>query len=103
MTAGLQAFNENGKLDVDITDRLPRFLGKVRIDGTKESGTIYNSGIRSGTNIWWFILSPTTNFTNPEASNPKYEYPVITQGEGCLSWKFPAGRKLACTLLYGVY
>jgi len=103
MAAGMQVYNSNGTLDVDITDRLPRFLGTARIDGNSESGIIYNSGIRTGTNIWWFILSPTTNFNNPEASSPRYEYPVITQGEGFLSWRFPSGRKLACTLLYGVY
>lgn len=103
MAAGLQVYSSNGKLDVDITDRLPRFLGTAQIGGTQESGTISNPGIRAGTNIWWFILSPTTNFNNPEASNPKYEYPVITQGEGFLAWRFPSGRKLSCTLLYGVY
>lgn len=103
MAAGLQIFNSDGWLDVDVSDRLPRFLGIAQIGGEQASGSIYNPGIRPNTNIWWFIMSPSTNFANPEASSPTYEYPSITQGESHLYWNFPSGRRLSCTLLYGVY
>lgn len=103
MAQGLQVFDENGKLDVDVTNRLPRFLGRVVIDGSSASGVVYNDGIKPETEIWWFLQTPSTNFATQEAERPVYEYPKITKGNGFLRWQFPSGRKLACTMLYGVY
>ena len=103
MAQGFQTFNEDGSVDVDVTSRLPRLLGTVSIGASQRTGRISNSGITPNTNIWWFLLSATTNFSAGDRSVPTYEYPTITQGDGFLDWSFPSGRNLACTLLYGVY
>lgn len=103
MAQGFQTFNEDGSVDVDVTSRLPRLLGMVSISANQRTGRISNSGITPNTNIWWFLLSATTNFSAGDRSVPTYEYPTITQGDGFLDWSFPSGRNLACTLLYGVY
>lgn len=103
MAQGFQTFNADGSIDVDVTSRLPRLLGSVSIAANQTSGRIVNAGISKNTSVWWFLLSATTNFSAADKSVPTYEYPQITQGEGFLDWTFPAGRNLACTLLYGVY
>lgn len=103
MAQGFQTFNEDGSVDVDVTTRLPRLLGIVTIKASQTTGRITNAGITKNTNVWWFIQSATTNFSAADKTVPTYEYPTITQGDGYLDWNFPAGRKLACKLLYGVY
>lgn len=103
MAQGFQTFNEDGSVDVDVTTRLPRLLGIVTINASQTTGRITNAGITKNTNVWWFIQSATTNFSAADKTVPTYEYPTITQGDGYLDWSFPAGRKLACKLLYGVY
>lgn len=103
MAQGMQVYNEDGTLDVDVTSRLPRLLGSATIGGSKTSGTIQNAGITANNNIWWFLLSATTNYAASYGDKVQYEYPTITQGNGCLNWKFPSGRKLSCTIIYGVY
>ena len=103
MAQGFQTFNDDGSVDVDVTVRLPRLLGSVSISASQRTGRIVNAGITKDTNIWWFLLSASTNFSAADKSVPVYEYPTITQGEGFLDWSFPSGRNLACTLLYGVY
>ena len=72
MAQGLQVYNENGKLDVDVTNRLPRFLGRVVIDGTSDTGVVYNDGIKPESDIWWFLQTPSTNFAVQETERPKY-------------------------------
>ncbi len=103
MAQGFQTFNADESIDVDVTDRLPRFLGSVAISTSQTSGRVYNAGINEYTDIWWFLIGATTNFSAAEASSPTYEYPTITKGNGYLEWSFPKGRALSCTLLYGVY
>lgn len=103
MAQGFQTFNADGSLDVDVSSRLPRFLGSVSISTSQTSGRVYNSGINANTDIWWFLLGATTNFSAADTSSPTYEYPTITKGNGYLEWSFPTGRALSCTLLYGVY
>ena len=103
MAQGLQTFNADGSLDVDITNRLPRFLGSVSIPASKASGTIYNQYINNNTDIWWFLLSASTSFSVSSGDRVTYEYPIIEKGDGYLKWTFPSGRNLSCTLLYGVY
>ncbi len=103
MAQGLQVFDANSNLDVDVTDRLPRFLGIVNIPASQPTGRIVNAGIAPETDIWWFLLNAGTNFTAKDGDQVTYEYPIITKGNGYLYWNFPSGRNLSCTLLYGVY
>lgn len=100
---GLQVFDANGNLDIDITNRLPRFLGIANIPANRPTGRIVNAGILPETDIWWFLLKPQTHYSVSEDTHVTYEYPSITKGNGYLYWSFPSGRNLSCTLLYGVY
>lgn len=104
MAQGLQTFLEDGvTVDVDVTNRLPRFLGSVNISASQNTGTIYNEYINNDTDVWWFLLNATTSFSVSQGNSVTYEYPTIEKGNGYLRWTFPSGRKLACTMLYGVY
>lgn len=103
MAQGLQTFNSDGSVDIEITDRLPRVLGTVTIGGSQTSGRINNDGITANNNLWWFMISATTDFSAADKTVPTYEYPTITQGDGYFDWSFPSGRALKCTFLYGVY
>lgn len=103
MAQGLQVYDASGNLDVDITNRLPRLLGVASIPASQRTGRIVNEGITPETDIWWFLLNATTNFSASYGDSVTYEYPTITKGNGYLYWSFPSGRNVACTLLYGVY
>ena len=103
MMQGLQVFDANGNLDIDITHRIPRFLGITNIPANQPTGRIVNAGILPETDIWWFLLNATTNFSASYGDQVTYEYPTITKGNGYLYWNFPSGRNISCTLLYGVY
>ncbi len=103
MAQGLQVYDANGNLDIDISDRLPRFLGSVNIPASKPTGRIVNAGIKPETDIWWFLLKPHTSYSVDQDTSARFEYPTITKGNGYLYWNFPSGRNLSCTLLYGVY
>ena len=103
MAQGLQIFNGNGFLMLDITDRLPKFLGTANISSSASSGTVYNSEIGDG-DLWWFIVS--SSYPDKETTlgaETEYHYPTITKGNGCFTWQFPPGKNLSCTIIYGIY
>ena len=104
MAQGLQIFDGNGKTLLDITNRLPKYLGKATIDGTNaNSGSIVNSEIGEG-DVWWFVVSDSyTDKETTTGNSTTYYYPTITKGSGCLNWSFPSGQKLKCTIIYGIY
>ncbi len=104
MAQGLQTFLEDGvTVDVDITNRLPRFLGSVSIPASQNTGVIYNSYINDHTDVWWLLMNTSAGFESSYGNVTTYEYPVIEKGNGYIKWTFPSGRKLSCTMLYGVY
>ncbi len=104
MSQGFQTFLEDGEtVDVDITNRLPRYFGSVSIPASQKTGIIYNSYIDKNTDVWWFLMNAETNFSAVQASEVTYEYPTIEKGEGYLKWTFPSGRNLSCVMLYGAY
>ncbi len=103
MAQGLQTFNSDGSLDTDVTNRLPRFLGMVSISESQNTGVIYNEYINQSTDVWWFLMNASTNFSASDGDVVRYEYPTMEKGNGYLKWTFPSGRRLACTMLYGVY
>lgn len=103
MPQGLQVFRADGTLALDITARIPKFLGVATLDGSAQSGRIKNDDLKSG-DLWYLII--TLNYPQPDLvqdNNTKYETPTITKEEGYLVWSFPQNRKVACKILYGVY
>lgn len=103
MPQGLQVFRKDGTLSLDITNRIPKFLGVATIDGSSQSGRIQNDELKNG-DLWYLII--TLNYPRPDMvkdNNAKYETPTITKEDGYLVWSFPQNRKVACKILYGVY
>lgn len=98
MAQGMQVFDANGKIRVDVTSRLQKYLGKFKIDGTQSSGSIINSELVNG-DLWYFFLASTPNFT---AKDTPRSVPTITKSGDTLTWKFSNGA-IPCTLVYGVY
>lgn len=103
MPQGLQIMRADGTVSLDLTNRLAKFLGEYTIDGSTNSGTIYNSEIKDG-NLWWFFV--TLSYPDPDLiknSGRTWESPTITKGDGCINWSFPTNRHISGRLLYGVY
>lgn len=61
MAAGLQVFNQFGGLELDLTDRVGRFLFQIVV-GAGASGSVSNDGIAQGTPIC-FATMHRTDFT----------------------------------------
>ena len=90
--AGLQVYDANSKLVVDITDRLPRILGSYQTN--KQDGSI---NIEAAGTIFYQVV----RLTNAEADTP----PRITLTNRLLSWKYGDAYKYRkdFIIVYGVY
>ena len=102
MPQGLQVFDENGTLLVDVTDRLVKYLGVVQIDGT--NGSITNDELSEG-NLWYYPLNIKMPPPTPSI-HTEYHMPTITKNSKSISWDYgshPADKRLSMVLLYGVY
>lgn len=103
MPQGLQIYRKNSTIALDLTDRIPKFLGTVDLDGSAKSGTVQNDELNEG-DLWYLIL--TLSYPDPDLTkenNSKWETPTITKGDKCFTWSFPQDRKVSCRILYGVY
>lgn len=98
MAQGMQVFDANGKIRVDVTSRLQKYLGKVKIDASQTTGSIKNPELANG-DLWYFFLTATPNFT---AKDTPRSVPTVTKSGDTLSWKFSNGA-ISCVLVYGVY
>ena len=98
MTAGLQCFNAQGQLIVDVTDSLPRFIGSV-VTGTT-AGSIAIPAFAGGRGFAYSL--DTTGDAYPGSPDNRPIYQVSTTG---LSWSFGTGppNLKSFTLLYGVF
>lgn len=101
---GLQVFDENGNVVVDITDRLTKVLGTASIRPTTTAGTITDSLITENVTLWYAV----TNITYDEgvtAMNASIKLPVITQINGGFSWEYVGNPRLKAgiDIIYGVY
>lgn len=77
MTAGLQSFDANGALQVDLTTRLARFIGRVESVTSKGAITL---DLSLGTPFFFVIpLAATSSFRCPATA--------MLSG-GTLSWTF---------------
>jgi hypothetical protein len=101
MAAGLQCFDASGNLVVDITSRLPRFVGSVQLLGGNSS--VSNSSLAAGT-VWYaFQPSQIWGFINMDVSRPIFSVSGTT-----ISWTYSAASgihnlQIIGTLFFGVY
>lgn len=103
MPQGLQVFDENGNCVLDITDRITKYCGSFKVNGT--SGSLTNEILREG-ELWYVfkdIAEPKDS--KPAISNIVYVGPVIEKRGNRLTWTYsnPPDQCLHGTILYGVY
>lgn len=97
MAQGLQVFDANGNIILDVTDRITKYLGSIRIAGTDGSVTV--DGLGDG-ELWYYIkdYSITIGLLTP---------PTITKNGDILSWayNYPDTRykPMYITIVYGIY
>ena len=96
---GLQTFDSEGVIQVDITSRLQKILGFVDIDGSATSGSITNEQLANG-ELWYFFL--TISYPELRVTSTPSSLPTITKSGNTLYWKFPR-ESVKCRLMYGVY
>jgi hypothetical protein len=101
MAAGLQCFDASGNLVVDITSRLPRFVGSAQLTGGNNSV----SDSRLAVGAVWYAFQPSQiwGFINMDISRPIFSVSGTT-----ISWTYSAGAgshnlQIQGTLFYGVY
>ena len=105
---GLQVFDEDGNVVVDITERITKYLGSFTVPTDADSGTVANSEIGDG-DLWYaMVIDSSTPSSVPTGGNVIYSYPVITKGDGVLYWNYPHSqtsyyKRYGVTIHYGVY
>lgn len=93
MPAGLQIWDAAGRLQVDISTKLYRFIGAVS-SGTS-AGSIANDGLYQGTPFSFSVLSGSAGFG---AFGP-----IVTFSGNVMSWSFKPGTPaISATIFYGV-
>ena len=102
MPQGLQVFDENGNCVLDITDRITKYCGSVKVNGT--SGSLTNEMLREG-DLWYVFKDIVTPNDPVEINNIVYVGPVVEKRGNVLSWTYSNSPKqcLRGTILYGVY
>lgn len=96
---GLQVFDEDGNMIVDVTDRLSKYLGKF--DTGFEDGSITNDMLTEG-NLW--IVFVGYQYSSHEVWNDELHPPTFTVNGSVLSWTFPNSRyRVRFIGYYGVY
>lgn len=103
MPQGLQVFDESGNCVLDITDRITKYCGSFKVNGT--SGSLTNEILREGE--LWYVFKDITEpkDSKPKISNIVYVGPVIEKRGNRLTWTYsnPPDQCLHGTILYGVY
>lgn len=101
MPQGLQVWDANGNLIIDVTDRLTRVLGEF-YTGTS-NGSVTNPGLTTGT-PWWIAI-PTTNIN--VNNNNMAKYLTFSVSGSTLAWSFGAVYPIQVAInhkvIYGVY
>lgn len=97
MTQGLQVFDANGKLTVDITDSLARIIGTISI-AVGTSGSVAVPAQAGGTRI--FVVKLASTPVGPVSNGPSNRRTEVTISGNTISWT--AGRD-AVVLRYGVF
>lgn len=95
MPSGLQVWDENGNITLDVTDRVARFIGQIDVP-VNQSGSIYVPEFAQPGVTPFFVV------TTDQEGDSAYVY---TTGYN-LAWNYEAALSatyVACTIYYGVY
>ncbi len=99
MPAGLRVYDPTtGALEVNITDRLTRFLGRISVSAGA-SGTVTDDGFLTGTP---FYIAKRTNAGSPSFLNNTMVPPVVSFAGNVMTYNVasPSGDHL---ITYAVY
>lgn len=97
MAQGLQCWDANGNLTLDLTDRLTRVLGQFETGTT--DGSITNEDLATG-EPWFFCMSD-----NLVSSNYEKDPLTVTVNNTTISWAFDyiGADRVNKKFMYGVY
>ncbi|QBC44470.1 hypothetical protein [Iodobacter fluviatilis] len=87
MAQGLRVYDEQGRLTLDMTDRVSKILGSVRVAG---SGTAWAPLLQG--NQLWAVFVPDDTYIIP---------PAITISGNTVSWS--AGESYSGLIYYGSF
>jgi hypothetical protein len=95
MPAGIQIFNADGSVHVDITTRLTKIIGALTIDGSAGSGSISHAAFSLGI-PWVFPLG--------WVSGTFGSLPVFVPYSDRIDWYYvnPSGSRVGVDVLYGI-
>lgn len=97
MTTGLQTFDEQGNLVIDLTSRLVRYMGYL--DVTNSAAGSKAISIPAGTTFFYFIVPLENIYPTKYPVDAKYE-------NGVLSWTYININywvKAKSRIIYGYY
>lgn len=101
MTQGLQVYDANGNIILDVTDRLTKYLGEL--DTGYNDGELSNPDITDGVSVWVFATSYSYNNTVTSGTHV-CATPQFTCSAGKIMWTFPEGDvRASLHVMYGVY
>ncbi len=103
---GLQIFDENGELVLDLTTHLTKILGTINIP--KTNGRLTDARIAGGT--LWFTVAKLNDYKacyGMTAYNKETFLPKIIQEGNDIVWSYKDGEsgkfRTGLTLIYGVF
>lgn len=93
MTQGLQVFDDNGNITLDLTKQMPRIVGEMALNG---DGEITSTSIGYPNNkLWYFIVS---NISPADDINDTPFLRIDNNGTK-ISW----GNQVGTRIRYGIY
>lgn len=103
MPAGLQTFDKNGNVMVDITDRLTKIVGIKRFDVIEPSGSV-TIPTTNNEYVWYFLNSYANGEPKPQSGFSSV-YDLKLSGN-VLSWTLKSdkaiGKRCQVAVIYGV-
>lgn len=102
MPQGLQVFDENGKIVLDLTTRLCKYLGEAETGFA--DGSLIHEGLSEG-DFWIFDLEREFDLKNHNVSQG-IQIPTFTRSGNQLSWHFNGnGSEMRVNrhFIYGIY
>lgn len=102
MPQGLQTFDENGDMVINITDRIQKYLGIINCPENQNSGEVRNGQLTEGD--LWYLIIPNSYPTLNLSGNNQYQYsvPFVSKNGDKVEWYFTQNH-VGCQILYGVF
>ena len=94
MPQGLQIFNSDSTLALDLTDRVSRKIGEYN-NSTAVNGNL-SVTITNGCSLWYCINIPDHAYNGAA-------YPTFTNTSNSISWVYSTGNRVPFTIIYGEY